>query len=68
MYIPDIGRREEIRVRREVKDRWHEHSMQGEVSSGQKISVGVGFDLGGCLYQRHVCTMFLSTVAREVGS
>lgn len=24
MYIPDVGRREEIRVRREVKDRWHE--------------------------------------------
>lgn len=50
MYILDIGRREEIRVRREVKDRWHENSMEGEVSSGQKISVGVGFDLGGCLY------------------
>ena len=42
--------------------------MEGEVSSGKKISVGVGFDLGSCLYQRHVCVLFLSTVAMEVGS
>lgn len=68
MYIPDVGRREVIRVRREVKDRRHEYSTEGEVSSGQKISVGVGFDLGSCLYQRHMYIVFLSTVAREVGS
>ena len=68
MYIPDVGWREVIRVRREVKDRWHEYSMEGEVSSGEKISVGVGFDLGSCLYQRHVCVLFLLTVAMEVGS
>ena len=38
------------------------------MSSGEKISVRVGFDLGSCLYQHHVCVLFLSTVAMEVGS